>query len=141
MSQVDKVMAFIEGLREPIAGWVRFYQPKTIDDAYETADKCETYKIGHTNHQTSRVFSAQTNQHNKQQQKCTFCNRNGHTIETCRLKATNQTPTNYQTNQNQINNNTKQVTSTNNNNSPDNKRKHSDIIYLASLYKSKFRPY
>ena len=117
MSETDKIKCFLDGLKSNNSPWVRFHEPKTLEQAFEIADKLEVYNIENpSSNNNSRYLSFHSAEKTNSDTesitlKCKFCGAQGHSIEHCRYKKNssnryNNRDYNYQA-QNQRNNNTR----------------------------------
>ena len=87
MSETDKVINFIEGLKTSTAAHIRYKQKSTIEEAYEEAEKYEAFS------QETKITNSSTNNEVKRDQHwsgreyyCAFCRRHGHSTERCRAR-------------------------------------------------------
>lgn len=84
MPEEFKTNFFIDGLKPSTAAWVKFSKAISLEDAYKTAIRVETFGM-----QDATIKR-------EQNIKCAYCQRVRHNIEECRTKAKKDRFANYQ---------------------------------------------
>jgi len=82
-SLTDKIKSFIDGLKPSLAAWVRYHNPKTVEDAFDIASRFES--LQNQSNKSVTFFTAQSPD-DRGKIICFYCNKPGHTKDVCKKR-------------------------------------------------------